>query len=186
MKAIFERFLIELVNDVPLYVYETLIFVAGICIAIFFVAFKWNKALKFSLRLFLGEYLFLTYCNTVFFRPRINDIWHNFTPFWSYKTYFSGEDSSLLPEIIMNIVGFIPLGFLIGASFQKLKWWQAILTGCLVSFSIESIQYFFKLGIAEFDDVFNNTLGVAIGYSLYALTQFLRNKISINKSPFAR
>lgn len=77
----------------------------------------------------------------------------------------------------MNIIGFIPLGFLMGAAFQKLNWWQVIVAGFFVSVSIESIQYFFKLGVAEFDDVFNNTLGVAIGYSLFAMTYFLLNKI---------
>ena len=85
----------------------------------------------------------------------------------------------------MNIVGFVPLGFLLIAAFQKLKWWQVILTGFLISLSIESIQYFFKLGVAEFDDIFNNTLGVAIGYSLYALTHYFLNKIRINNSTLA-
>lgn len=154
-----------------------LISVACVCIAIFFAIYKWKKALRFSLRLLFTEYLFLTYCSTVFCRSIIDEIWHNFTPFWSYKAYYSRENPGLLPEILMNIIGFIPLGFLMGAAFQKLNWWQVIVAGFFVSVSIESIQYFFKLGVAEFDDVFNNTLGVAIGYSLFAMTYFLLNKI---------
>lgn len=185
MKGIFEVFLIELVHDVPLYVYEILISVACVLIAIFFVTYKWRKAYRLSFRLLFWENLFLIYSNTIFFRPRNPYIWHNFTPFWSYKEYYSGENPELLPEIIMNIVGFIPLGFLIGVSYQNLKWWQIILIGFFVSLSIEIIQYFFKLGIAEFDDVFNNTLGVAIGYTLFSLTHFLLNKIRLNNSNFA-
>ena len=170
MKSTFDVFLLHLVNDVPSYIYDILISVACVCIALFFVAFKRGKALRLSFRLLLWEYVFLTYSNTVFFRTRIDDIWHNFTPFWSYKAYYSGENPNLLPEIIMNIVGFIPLGFLMKVAFQELRWWQVILAGYFVSLSIESIQYFFKLGVAEFDDIFNNTLGVAIGYSLFILT----------------
>ena len=179
MKTIFESFLIELVHDIPIYVYKILISFACICIVIFFATQERRKATRLSFKLLFWEYLFLTYCNTVFFRPRVNDIWHNFTPFWSYKAYNSGENPELLPEIVMNIVGFIPLGFLMKAAFHKLRWWQIILTGLLISLSIESIQFFFKLGIAEFDDIFNNTLGVAIGYSLYTLIFFLLNKIRL-------
>lgn len=180
MKAIFESFLNELLHDVPTYVYVMLISIAVICIAILFVTDKREKAHSFSFRLLFWEYLFLTYSNTVYFRTRNPYNWHNFTPFWSYKAYYSGDDPSLLPEIIMNIAGFIPLGFLMGAAFQKMRWWQLILVGFLISLSIESIQYFFKLGIAEFDDVFNNTLGVTSGYAIYYLTHFLRNKIRLN------
>lgn len=177
MKVIFESFLIELVHDVPLYVYEMLISVAFVLIAIFFVTYQWKKALRFSFRLLFWEYLFLTYSNTVLFRPRGPEIWHKITPFWSYKAYCSGEYPSLLPEIIMNIVGFIPLGFLMCSAYRNLKWWQVIFIGFFVSLSIESIQYFFKLGIAEFDDVFNNTLGVAIGVAVASLTDFLLQNI---------
>ena len=176
MKSIFESFLIELVHDVPLYIYEMLGSVASLCIAIFFVSYKREKAIRLSVRLLFWEYLFMTYCTTVFFRPRINDVWHDFSPFWSYKAWYTGENPSLLPEIIMNIVGFLPLGFLMAAAYRNLKWWQVILTGLLVSLSIESIQYLFKLGVAEFDDVFNNTLGTAIGVALFSLTYLLLHK----------
>lgn len=176
----FDAFLIELIHDVPLYVYEILISLACVCIIIFFAKYDWKKALHLSFKLLFWEYLFLTYSNTVFFRPRNPYIWHNFTPFWSYKAFSSGNDPTLLPEIIMNIVGFFPLGLLMKAAYRNLKWWQIILVGFLVSLSIESIQYFSKLGIAEFDDVFNNTLGVAIGYTLYAIAYFFLNKLRLN------
>lgn len=177
MEGLLDTFLLELVNDVPPYIYEMLIAVTCLSIIIFFASFKWKKALRFSLLLLFIEYLFLIYCSTVFCRSRIDDIGHFFMPFWSYKAYESGKYPSLLPEILMNIIGFIPLGFLMRAAFHKLKWWQVILTGFLVSVSIETLQYIFNLGFAEFDDVFNNTLGVAIGYSLYAITYFILNKI---------
>lgn len=129
MIGIFDTFIKELINDVPQYIYEMLISLSLVGILIFFSIYGWRKALKYSLRLLFFEYIFLTYCNTVFCRSTNNDIWHDFTPFWSYKAYYSGENPSLLPEIIMNIAGFVPLGFLMAAAFQKLTWWQVILTG---------------------------------------------------------
>ncbi|MDE7345195.1 MAG: VanZ family protein [Muribaculaceae bacterium] len=163
----FDSFLIELIRDVPIYVYEMLISVACVCIVILFAIYNRKKAILLSFKLLFWEYLFLTYSNTILFRPKNSYVWHDFNPFWSYKAYYSGENPNLLPEIIMNIVGFIPLGFLMNAAFQKMRWWQVILVGFFVSLSIESIQYFCKLGISEFDDVFNNTLGVAIGVAFF-------------------
>lgn len=176
MSAIFKHFIVELMNDVPCYIYEMLILVALVAITVFFCVNRLEKALKFSGRLLLCEYTILVYSSTVFCRTRLNDIRYTILPFWSYKAYCSGADPSLLPEIVMNIVGFIPFGFLMGAVFQKLMWWQIILMGFLISVSIEILQYFFKLGVVEFDDVFHNTLGVAIGYGLYALTNIFLNR----------
>lgn len=59
-------------------------------------------------------------------------------------------------DIFMNIVLFIPLGFLIGG-------WKGIVSGFLLSCSIEVIQYFGRLGFCELDDVLNNTIGAGLG-----------------------
>lgn len=174
---LYKEFITELINDVPSSLYEILSILFCVCIIAFFIIYSWEKAIKASLRVLLWEYVFLIYSFTVFFRSSVDKIWHNFSPFWSYRAYYEGENASLLPEIIMNIVGFIPLGFLLGSSFQKLRWWQIILAGLLISVSIEALQYFFKLGIAEFDDVFNNTLGVAIGYILFEITNIIYKKL---------
>lgn len=57
-------------------------------------------------------------------------------------------------DIALNILLFIPLGFLIGD-----KGWKAVLFGFLLSASIELIQYIAVLGYCEADDVLNNTIG---------------------------
>lgn len=65
-------------------------------------------------------------------------------------------------DIALNILMFIPLGFLLGE-----KGWKAILFGSLLSVFIELTQYVFLLGYCEADDVLNNTIGTAIGALLY-------------------
>lgn len=63
-------------------------------------------------------------------------------------------------NIIQNILLFIPLGFLIGGK-------RGIIAGVLLSIGIESIQFIFRLGYCELDDVLNNTIGAAIGSLLF-------------------
>ena len=38
-----------------------------------------------------------------------------------------------------------------------------VISGCLLSGLVEFLQLLYRLGFAEFDDVFDNTIGAAIG-----------------------
>ena len=72
--------------------------------------------------------------------------------------------------IILNILLFIPFGYLLPSLFPKLRWWQVILLGLAFSLTIELLQLITKLGYADVDDLINNTLGAAIGWLCYKLT----------------
>ena len=61
-----------------------------------------------------------------------------------------------------NIVWFIPWG-LFFCVFLKKSACISILSGMLLSISIEVVQFVFAVGDAEIDDVVLNTIGVAIG-----------------------
>ena len=65
-------------------------------------------------------------------------------------------------DIVLNILLFIPLGFLLGD-----KGWKAILYGFLLSAFIEFLQYIAVLGYCEADDVLNNTIGAVIGAGVW-------------------
>lgn len=65
-------------------------------------------------------------------------------------------------DIVLNILLFIPLGFLLGD-----KGWKAVFLGFLLSASIELIQYIAVLGYCEADDVLNNTIGCGFGIVLW-------------------
>lgn len=75
----------------------------------------------------------------------------------------------MLTQVVMNLVAFIPVGFLLGCAFPRLKWWQVLLIGGGFSLLIEVSQLVFKLGLAEFDDVFHNVLGCLVGYGVSLL-----------------
>lgn len=82
----------------------------------------------------------------------------NFVLF-SYAGNFLKEQS-IRVGVINNIWLFVPLGTGLYRIFQK-KW--VLLIPFVMSVAIELTQYITGLGIAEFDDVFGNTMGGWIG-----------------------
>ena len=94
---------------------------------------------------------------TLMFRES-GDARANFVLF-SYAEKFLKEQSVRV-GVINNIWLFIPLGTGLHRWFQK-KW--VLLVPFVMSVAIETTQYITGLGIAEFDDVFGNTMGGWIG-----------------------
>lgn len=100
---------------------------------------------------------------------------YNYKLFWSYQ-YFFDNDHPQGRQIILNILFFIPFGFLLSAALHschlKSKKWVFIITvlvACLLSAGIEFLQLVLKLGFSEFDDILDNTAGAFIGTSAYLL-----------------
>ena len=108
---------------------------------------------------------------TLMFRES-GDVRTNFVLF-SYAGKFLKEQSVRV-GVINNIWLFIPLGTGLYRWFQK-KW--GLVIPFVMSVAIETTQYITGLGIAEFDDVFGNTMGGWIGV-LVAWT-WLSRKMSV-------
>ena len=82
-----------------------------------------------------------------------------------------------LDGVILNVLLFIPLGYLLPAMFRGVnRWWKMLLLGLVVSGLIEAAQGYFHLGWVEPDDLMNNTLGAVIGYMIWAA--FLKKRIT--------
>ena len=71
--------------------------------------------------------------------------------------------------LILNTFLFIPYGVLNPGVFLKVKKTNLLLYGILGSAIIELVQYVFKLGCFDIDDVIQNTIGVCIGLLLSTL-----------------
>lgn len=115
-----------------------------------------------ALRLFLVGYCSLLYSSTIIFRPIRETRRCELKPFWSYVSCIHDGTMIIPPEIIMNVLVFVPLGILSFYIFKK-NIWLIIIVGFAISVSVEFLQFVFKKGIVEFDDVFHNTLGCLIG-----------------------
>lgn len=86
--------------------------------------------------------------------------------FWSYK-FWLGGDWNIGKEILGNIALFVPFGFLTAAVTKKTRLLLVIIFGLILSSLIEISQLVWIRGHFEFDDIFNNVLGAAIGYAAY-------------------
>lgn len=79
-----------------------------------------------------------------------------------YSALFSGGMVDI-KELLLNIVVFVPIGFLAYAVFYKHKLIWATLFGLIVSAFIELSQLVLKCGYVCFVDVIHNTLGALLG-----------------------
>jgi len=94
---------------------------------------------------------------------------------WEYRLAFQfTEDGVAIQskrwalQIFNNMILFIPAGVLYREAAKKRSWKKAILLGAGISLSIELAQLIFKLGLFEFDDILNNTIGMIAGYWIHA------------------
>lgn len=74
-------------------------------------------------------------------------------------------------EIILNICMFIPIGFFAAGLFSTVKKriLIAVLVGVFLSVLVEVLQLYLGRGLFEFDDIFNNAIGSAVGGAAYMI-----------------
>lgn len=94
---------------------------------------------------------------------------------WNYNLIpFATLTSEVIEEnyiiLCANVMVFVPLGFLLPWAFQKLNNFRKVL-GCMFLFILccEFLQFIFKLGFFDIDDIILNLIGGCIGYILYVL-----------------
>ena len=94
---------------------------------------------------------------------------YRFVPFIHYYSSLSGRET-----LWLNAFFFLPLGlslpYLLPDKIQR-KALTTILIAAAFSTCIEAVQFIFKLGLCETDDVIMNTLGAAIGTLSYIATR---------------
>ena len=171
-----QEYAIILMYQIPNYVYEGLTSVLCLGFVVLFIWKGFRGGAVLTCRLFLFEFLFILYCSTIIFREDIDTRGYCLRPFWSYEEILGGR-SELLAENIMNAIVFMPVGLLISFGFPKLSWRKAIGFGSLFSISIETLQFLFKRGFCELDDVMHNTLGCAIGFGIAQLIMIVYSAI---------
>lgn len=139
---------------------------------------RWFAAAKYTI---LGVYILANLYETILFRKVNADYPVKWELLWSYRESLSFPNGlkslltgtvevanpDLLEEIILNVLLYIPLGYLLPFTFEKLKPWQVVLIGLACSTLTEITQLIFRIGWFEFDDILNNTMGCIIGLLLY-------------------
>lgn len=146
---------------------------------VFFLLWKGFRAggLYIS-RLLLAEWLLLVLGITVFFRNPGSERKIDLLPL---SSYFDIPENSYLKEVaainILNVVLFVPVGFMLGCGFRKMTWKGILFFGCGVSVFIELLQLTFKRGLCETDDVIHNVIGCMIGFFVHCLLSKLLRSV---------
>jgi VanZ like protein/concanavalin A-like lectin/glucanase superfamily protein len=96
--------------------------------------------------------------------PFLETPWDEFQPSWSYWK-----------NVLINIGGFVPLGFFFCAYFASVRRLDraalaTIVLGGVVSLTIEVLQAFLPTRDSGMTDLITNTLGTGIGTALYSST----------------
>ncbi len=82
-------------------------------------------------------------------------------------------------DIVWNVVGnavmFVPTGIVLPIVYRSLNsFWKVTACGALISLCIEILQLPFASRASDVDDLILNTLGVVIGYGIYAAVRHIK------------
>ncbi|WP_040534116.1 VanZ family protein [Schleiferilactobacillus shenzhenensis] len=143
---------------------------------------QWGRELLLWVFVF---YLMLVFALTVFrgtYYPwQLQFYWHRSLTevnwqLWTQTAKLQQGQSivDFIYNLFGNIAWFIPFGFLYPLVRQKPTGLiRTVLSGMLVSITIEALQFVLYTGISDVDDVMFNTLGALVGYILYRLFKLL-------------
>lgn len=119
---------------------------------------------------FIIYFLYLTYLLFFgFYRQNFVIFDYNLTPFKTIWMYISEFDHfnffTWFSNLFGNILAFMPLGFLVPLLFRKTSSMKTIVfLSFFLSFLVESLQFYFRVGGFDVDDMLLNTLGGLCGY----------------------
>lgn len=142
--------------------------VIGILVSFWLYGIK--KGLQVSALIFFVVFGIFMICVTIIYRRQYHESHINLMPFWSYFAIMSGKNE-LIKQIIMNVLAFMPIGMSLAVCINKTTWWKVVLIGSMISTSVELLQYHYKRGLCEIDDVMHNSIGCLIGYGIISLVR---------------
>ena len=109
-------------------------------------------------------------------QPRIFDAATAFPFRTNLVPFVNLGDYEIKSEMLLNLIGncamFIPTGIIVPLLYPRLKSFKkTVLTGFLISLTIDIIQLPFAVRCSDVDDLILNTAGCIIGYGIYALAK---------------
>jgi glycopeptide antibiotics resistance protein len=100
----------------------------------------------------------------------------NFRPFYNIRLFSSNlvSEQFYVVNIWGNILGFVPIGFLIPLAFPNFRnFFSVTFLVFLLSLGYETTQLIFGLGIFDVDDLILNTTGGFAGYLIFAVARLI-------------
>ncbi|MBQ3601752.1 MAG: VanZ family protein [Lachnospiraceae bacterium] len=155
------------------------IFSVVIIAVIFFAGYEFlykrilNGTKRITMKTTLVSGFLLCYCvivlgATVFSRKKLYHLEMQIQLFSTYREAWNTWSVYEWRNLILNILMFVPLGFLLPFTSHTFKKWRNVyFSGFLFTLLIETVQLITGRGTFEVDDLFNNLLGAMIGYGFY-------------------
>lgn len=147
---------------------------------IYAVRNRMNPKRRVSKRYLLWTYVFMLYLSVTLSVTEIGSIWD----ISYYDPVIRIKEINLIPfasenpmSYILNVILFIPLGFLLPYIWKRYRcFWKVTLTGLLLSLAIE-VGQLFNRRCSDINDLLMNTLGAVIGYGIWvAFVKIFRKK----------
>lgn len=159
--------------------------ILNICVILLIIGSVWNYIgykVTNTVRLYrlkwgiLYLYIFSVVYYTIFMRTNMNYSTAQIIPFYSvYKAITNTKD---FEQIYLNIVLFVPFGFILFDLLkQKEKLKIITLAALLLSVGIEVTQFYGRIGKFETDDIIFNVLGAGLGCAIYFFTKGIQRKL---------
>lgn len=125
-----------------------------------------NKITRFSQIIVFIYYIILLFNMTVFARYNVH-YGYNIVPFKSIMEILNGNLYSIIINILGNFVIFMPLEYFIIELFNIKKFSLNLLLAFIIIFITELLQFVFKVGVFDVDDVILCVLGMMVFYKVY-------------------
>lgn len=114
--------------------------------------------------------------------PYTTDAFTHIQDFHHFRYNVIPFDSMHLLQFQLNILLFIPLGYIITSLRTHYRWYNVTFIGLAVSLAIELVQLLTSLSSInvrsfDVDDLITNTLGALIGYLIYRIFQLVKSKV---------
>ena len=130
-----------------------------------------NKIKRFSLSIIFIYYIILLF-NMVIFARYNNINSYNLIPFKSMLEILNNNNLySIVINIFGNLLIFMPLEYFIIELFKVNKFILNFSISFIIILIIEIMQYIFKIGVLDIDDLILCTLGMILFYIIYNKTK---------------
>ena len=139
-------------------------FISGLCYVLFLVYIGIASILLF----------FSSYRKTVRYGENASFTEYNLIPFDTIMRYINATGSINTSIVVTNLAGnilaFMPLGFFLPLLFKRyMKFWKTTLIVVVSTLTVECLQYFFRVGSFDVDDLILNTVGGILGFVVFKL-----------------
>lgn len=144
-------------------IFFSVLLTAAVAVACYLV--RRQKILKSQAAagMLLLVFLVMVFGSTVFTRNPSMIREYELELFWSWKAAFQGS-REMLTEILLNLILLFPAGVLLPFVFyRRVKWWESLLAGLVISVVIETSQLVLCRGLFEWDDMLHNAAGCMAG-----------------------